>query len=143
MKSTLAIATLLASLAFSAAANAGEPSGGWSLWPGICLHPPCCACCDDYCPKPLPCTAPFCCFGCDDYCGKPLPTVTPFCCFGCDDYCPKPCVVVAPLCCGPNYTCGPAPRCNPSQSWNQPTLSHPSFQSNCGCLPNQPAPPAK
>jgi hypothetical protein len=46
-------------------------------------------CCDDYCPKPLPCVQQVGCGVCDDYCSKPVPCTKQVCCFGCDDYCKK------------------------------------------------------
>ena len=67
-------------------------------------------CCDDYCPKPLPCVRGVSCFGCDDYCPKPLPRACGVNCFCCDDYCPKPLPCVR--CCPPpvGLTCGPPDR---------------------------------
>lgn len=51
------------------------------------------ACCDIYCPKPLPCIKPFC-RGCrkDDYCSKPCPRIECYCrtCSS-NCYCGKPC----------------------------------------------------
>jgi hypothetical protein len=43
-------------------------------------------CCDDYCPKSMPCAKPARPGCCDKYCGKPLPCTREICCFGCDDY---------------------------------------------------------
>jgi hypothetical protein len=95
---------------FCQVAQADEP-GGWHLWPGICLHPPCMMCPDDYCRKPIPPLCPVCCFGCNDYCPKPLPCIAPVKCCGPDDYCCKPLPVMLPLCPTPCYTCGPPPAC--------------------------------
>ncbi len=135
MKSSMFCAAVLAGLICAATAQAAD-SGGWWLWPGISLHPPCCCCCDDYNPKPLPCTAPYCCCGCDDYCGKPLPCTAPFCCFGCDDYCGKPLPCIAPLCCGPNYTCGPPAPCMNAERANYLPPPSATYQPNCHCLPD-------
>ncbi|QDV74805.1 hypothetical protein [Botrimarina mediterranea] len=67
---------------------------------GVCLDDwfggECCCpqkyCCDDYCPKPLPCPPRAdCCRLCDNYCHKPLPCPPCVDCRRfCDDYCPKP-----------------------------------------------------
>ena len=46
-------------------------------------------CCDDYCPKRMPCVPEIRCFGCDYYCPKCEPCTKQVCCFGCDDYCFK------------------------------------------------------
>lgn len=77
----------------------------------------CCVCCDDYCPKPMPCVrcAPLGC--CDDYCPKLMPWTKPLCYCGPNDYCPKPWICVRP--CWPAwYSCG-APDFTPrSQSSN-------------------------
>jgi hypothetical protein len=65
----------------------------------------CCTCCDNYCPKLLPCVpcAPRGC--CDSYCPKPMPWTKPLCYCGPNDYCPKPCIYVPP--CWPAwYSCG-------------------------------------
>ena len=55
-------------------------------------------CCDDYCPKPMPCVRQVGCGVCDDYCRKPEPCAREVCCFGCDDYCKK---CLPPLKCPP------------------------------------------
>jgi hypothetical protein len=67
-------------------------------------------CCDDYCPKPIPCVPPVRCFGCDDYCPKCEPCTKEVCCFVCDDYCYKcPPKIVCPPCCDPK--CVPTATC--------------------------------
>jgi len=67
----------------------------WNMcWPNCVTK----TCCDDYCPKPMPCVKRTCNFGCDDYCPKPMPCVKRTCNFGCDDYCPK---------CPPTIRCAP------------------------------------
>ena len=64
-------------------------------------------CCDDYCPKPLPCVTLLCyCGCCDDYCRKPLPQLNCHFCCGYPDYyrCGPP---DRPFCCLPRkQPCG-------------------------------------
>ncbi len=57
-------------------------------------------CCDDYCPKPIPCPVNLKCFGCDCYQAKCAPCPVGVKCFRCDDYCPKPlpCIFCPPNC---------------------------------------------
>jgi len=44
----------------------------WNMcWPNCVTK----TCCDDYCPKPMPCVKRTCNFGCDDYCPKCPPTI--------------------------------------------------------------------
>lgn len=87
-------------LALAAVTATGAQAGERRLflppfcWPD-CICP---RCCDDYCPKPLPCVPRVCALGCDDYCPKCPPWVRRLCCFGCDDYCPK---------CPPTIRCAP------------------------------------
>ncbi|MCU0959623.1 MAG: hypothetical protein MUF48_05915 [Pirellulaceae bacterium] len=88
-------------LAVVALAAAPARAADWGLFlPPLCW-PECFRklCCDDYCPKPLPCVPRVSCFGCDDYQGKCAPCVRRLGCFGCDDYCPK---------CPPAIRCAPA-----------------------------------
>lgn len=73
-----------------------EPKLG-SNWPfgvGMLIYPESLlrACCDTYCPKPLPCPPTGICTASDCYCGKPIPCIAPFtaCCADCG-YCFKPC----------------------------------------------------
>ncbi len=71
-----------------------------------CVKP---TCCDDYCPKSMPCVPQVRCFTCDDYCPKSAPCVKKICRFGCDDYCYK---------CPPRLLCPPTTflKCAPSSS---------------------------
>lgn len=66
----------------------------------------CCLCCDDYCPKSMPCVpcAPNGC--CNDYCAKPMPCTAPLNYCGPNDFCPKPCNMYLPPCWPAWYSCG-------------------------------------
>jgi hypothetical protein len=74
----------------------GSQGGPSSIYPAnalTCPHSLLRACCDIYCPKPMPCIKAFC-RGCrkDDYCSKPAPTIPCYCRTGTSYcYCPKPC----------------------------------------------------
>jgi hypothetical protein len=69
------------------------------------------SCCNNYCPKPLPCSgAHF--FGCGEcYCGKPCPSPK---CFpndrSCMDYCRKPCPDLCRPLSADFFQCVPAAR---------------------------------
>ena len=59
-------------------------------------------CCDDYCPKGLPCVCPLDYFERDDYCRRKLPVTCATLCWKCDDYCPKR---LPRVCCPPFLKC--------------------------------------
>jgi hypothetical protein len=95
-------------------ALAGTTHGNWwcrLFWPGQ-NWPHCVgeSCCDDYCPKPLPCPRSAGCFECPDYCPKGPPCPRCMCDFTCDDYCPKP--VPKVRCPGVNLECWPWRSCS-------------------------------
>ena len=109
---THCLAVVLAVLVSSAAhaADLGRLLPWKMCWPD-CIKK---TCCDDYCPKPIPCVPRICCFGCDDYMYKCEPCVKRMCCFGCDDYCPK---------------CEPVIRCAPCTNLK----CVPTEPPGCGC----------
>src|SRR5262245_32864567 len=73
--------------------------GGGDLLHGVAVPNCVCKyCCDDYCPKPLPCVCGIRNFCCDDYCAKPYPCPACVKASCCDDYCPK---------CPPRIFCPP------------------------------------
>jgi len=111
---TYTMVVVLAAIAWQGPGRAQDPHPlfdgcRWSF-PSLCdqWRQRKCWCCDDYCPKKLPCIGPTA-KGCvDDYCPKKLPCVPPNP-KGCvDDYCRKTCPIVLPNQCEPWYTCGPA-----------------------------------
>ena len=114
-KTPLIVVVLAAATSSAACAADGGRLWSWRLcWPN-CIQK---TCCDDYCPKPLPCTPRIGCFGCDDYLCKCAPCVPRIGCFGCDDYCPK---------CAPVWRCAPAThlKCVPTEPHGGPCT--------CGC----------
>jgi hypothetical protein len=81
-------------------------------------------CCDDYCPKPLPCPVPVQCFSSDCYRAKLLPCPVAVKRFSCDDYCLKP---FPSICCPPSQflTCAP-----PLRSSAPTRIEAPQIRSN-------------
>jgi hypothetical protein len=108
----LRIGCLIACVALTGTATAGESCWHWSLTHWCCPWcprlRPCCGCPDDYCPKSMPLTRPFLPCEPDDYCRKKMPLTPCWDKYGPDDYCPKECPPIPKLCWPPWYTCGPA-----------------------------------
>ena len=109
-KKTMKWKTLLPVLLVSLWATSSAQAMNWNAF--FCLDrcwPDCIkkVCCDDYCPKPMPCVKRVCKFGCDDYCPKPEPCVKKTRATRCDDYRPKcPPVIKCPPC--GHLKCAPA-----------------------------------
>ena len=84
---TLALLLALGVLGPSPASAIGiRPFDLGACWPKCITK----FCCDDYCPKAMPCVSQNCRFVCDDYCPKPAPCARRIRTKGCDDYCKKP-----------------------------------------------------
>jgi hypothetical protein len=119
VRKTRLIAILAATvcLGIVGVASADEPTGVASSFNPLrsltCPEALLRGCCDNYCPKPLPCVNYICCIcGPDDYCGKPCPCVR--CFWGCcpDCYCRKPCPDLCRPLAADYFTCaGSSVRC--------------------------------
>lgn len=114
MTRLLTISAMLPVILFGRTLAAGEPCAkplGQELKCIRCMSMPC-RCCDNYCPKPMPCIPCVPLGKCpDNYCRKPTPCImSPVrgCCP--DNYCRKP----LPYLCWPvdhcNYRCPPPER---------------------------------
>ncbi len=110
---------VLFTIALLVLASRAEAEHGW--WRGTCWAPSRCShpCCDNYCPKPIPCPPGRPCTTCDDYCRKPIPCVCVPLPRVCESYCPKPLPRLTCPDCFPNWICGPG-------SWRSPASNTPS-----------------
>jgi hypothetical protein len=150
-RATSALIALAACLALSRMA-AGQASANQPLYPLgtlVCPDNLLRACCDLYCPKPLPCVCCHC-FGRtnDCYCCKPQPCID---CFRgpykADCYCPKP----FPDLCRPIFAdyfrCVPTANgcvksCDPGSTTNSPSAPAPADYPDAGVNdPRLPVPP--
>ena len=105
----LALAVVIGCTSTAGAVDFGLLLSLTKCWPDCVKQ----TCCDDYCPKSMPCVPQVKCFGCDDYRPKCEPVVKKVCCFGCDDYCSK---------CEPVIKCAPPTmlRCIPLNGGGTP-----------------------